>query len=279
MSHRTLAAVIGSPVAHSLSPVIHLAGFASLGVDWGYAAFDVAAGKGGAAVEAMRTLGLAGLSVTTPHKEAVAAAVDRLDPAAASLHSVNTVAWDGDDLVGSSTDGAGFVASVAEAGVAVEGAVIALLGCGAAARSLVDALGRAGAAEIAVIGRTPASVEAAAALAECAAAAAPDAIARAALVVNATTVGMGVAPHDAGDDDLPCDPATIEPHQVVADLVYHPRRTALLDAAAARGARTVDGLGMLVHQAALQQQAWIGRMPDVAAMRTAAEAELDRRAG
>jgi shikimate dehydrogenase len=98
----------------------------------------------------MRVLGIAGLSVTMPHKHDVAAAVDRLDPAAAALHSVNTVSWDGDELVGSSTDGAGFVASLAEAGVDVSGARVAVIGAGGAARSVIDALGRAGAASISV---------------------------------------------------------------------------------------------------------------------------------
>ena len=112
-----LAVLIGSPVAHSLSPTIHRAAFAAAGVDWSYAALDVADGRGGPAVEAMRLLGIAGMSVTMPHKAAVADAVDRLEPEARSLRSVNTVSWDGDELVGSSTDGAGFVAALAEAGI------------------------------------------------------------------------------------------------------------------------------------------------------------------
>ena len=140
-----LAAVIGSPVAHSLSPAIHRAAFAAAGINWSYVAFDVADGDAGAALDAMRTLGIAGLSVTMPHKTAVAELVDRLDPAARSLHSVNTVSWDGDSLVGSSTDGAGFVSSLADAGVDVAGARVAIIGAGGAARSLVDAMARASA--------------------------------------------------------------------------------------------------------------------------------------
>jgi len=86
-----VAALIGSPVRHSLSPALHNAGFAAAGVDWIYTAFDVAPGDAGAALDAMRVLGFGGLSVTMPHKEAVAALVDELDPAAAALNSVNTV--------------------------------------------------------------------------------------------------------------------------------------------------------------------------------------------
>ena len=159
-----LAAVIGSPVAHSLSPAIHRAAFDAAGIDWSYVAFEVADGQAGAALDAMRTLGIAGLSVTMPHKTAVAERVDRLDPAARALHSVNTVSWDGDELVGSSTDGAGFVASLADAGVGVEDARVAIIGAGGAARSLVDALARAGATDITVLNRTPERAEAAAAL-------------------------------------------------------------------------------------------------------------------
>ena len=160
----TVAAVIGSPVAHSLSPALHRAAFAAAGLDWDYVAFDVPAGSGAAAILAMRTLGLVGLSVTTPLKAEVAAAVDELASAAAALESVNTVVKDGDKLVGHSTDGDGFVASLAAAGVAVDGRPVVIVGAGAAARSLVDALGRAGAADVAVFNRTERRAVAAAAL-------------------------------------------------------------------------------------------------------------------
>jgi shikimate dehydrogenase len=271
---RRLAALIGSPIEHSLSPVIHQAAFDAAGVDWTYAAFDVAPGRAAEAVAAMRVLGIAGLSVTMPHKRDVAAAVDRLDPAAAALHSVNTVSWDGDELVGSSTDGAGFVASLAEAGVDVSGARVAVLGAGGAARSVIDALGRAGAASISVINRTVERAESASRLAAVGSVGGSDDVMRADLVVNASSVGMGVDAATATDDELPCDPRLLRPSQVVADLVYHPLRTAWLIRAEQVGARTIDGLGMLVHQAALQQQAWLGRIPDVAVMRRAAESAL-----
>jgi shikimate dehydrogenase len=275
---RRLAALIGSPVEHSLSPVIHQAAFDAAGVDWAYAAFDVAPGRAADAIDAMRVLGIAGLSVTMPHKHDVAAAVDRLDPAATALHSVNTVSWDGDDLVGSSTDGAGFVASLAEVGVDVDGARVAVLGAGGAARSVIDALGRAGAAAISVINRTTERAESASLLAAVGSVGTADDVTRADLVVNASSVGMGVDPAAATDDDLPCDPRLLAPSQIVADLVYHPLRTAWLVRAEQIGARTIDGLGMLVHQAALQQQAWLGRVPDVTVMRCAAESALaDRR--
>lgn len=267
-----VAGVIGSPVRHSLSPALHNAAFAQLVVDWVYAAFEVAPGSAPAALDAMRALGLGGLSVTMPHKEAVATAVDALDPAAAALRSVNTVVPQADgSLKGYSTDGAGFVASLAAAGVTVAGRSVCVLGAGAAARSIVDALARDGAARIAVVNRTASTAHAAVQLAGgVGVVGSPADVRDADIVVNATSVGMGA-------DELPCDPALLRAGQVVADLVYHPRATSLLYAARAAGAQPVDGLGMLVHQAALQQQLWHGLLPDVAVMAAAAERELAAR--
>lgn len=261
-----VAAVIGYPVAHSLSPALHNAGFASLGVDWVYTAFDVAPGRAGEALAAMRVLGLAGLSVTMPHKQDVARMVDTLDPAAKALDSVNTVSVAGDGrLVGHSTDGDGFVASLEAAGHGVRGRRICVLGAGGAARSIIDAMARHGAASIDIVNRTAAAAHVAAALGG--RPAAPAAVADAEIVVNATSVGMH-------GEELPCEVALLHAGQVVADIVYQPRRTALLRAASSRGAATVDGLGMLIHQAALQQQIWLGRRPDVEAMTAAAEGQL-----
>lgn len=267
-----VAAVIGSPVRHSLSPALHNAAFAQLGVDWVYAAFEVAPGGAQAALDAMRTLQLGGLSVTMPHKEAVAHAVDSLDPAAAALRSVNTVVPQPDgSLKGFSTDGAGFVASLAAAGVAVAGRSVCVLGAGGAARSIVDALGRAGAARVAVVNRTVATAEQTALLAGGAGVVgAMHDVRDAEIVINATSMGMD-------GDELPCDPALLHSAHIVADIVYHPRDTALLQAARGVGARTVEGLGMLIHQAARQQQLWHGFVPDVGVMAAAAERELAAR--
>ncbi|HYN31059.1 MAG TPA: hypothetical protein VES40_00425, partial [Ilumatobacteraceae bacterium] len=128
-----------------------------------------------------------------------------------------------------------------------------------------------------VLNRTLVHAESAATLAPVASVGIVYDISRADVVVNATNVGMGVDPRRATPHDLPCDPALLRDEQVVVDLVYHPLRTAWLAAADAHGARTVDGLGMLIHQAALQQERWIGVLPDTAVMRTAAEAALAHR--
>jgi shikimate dehydrogenase len=264
-----VAAVIGSPVRHSLSPALHNAGFAATGVDWVYTAFEVAPGAAAAALDAMRALGLGGLSVTMPHKEAVAELVDELDPAAAALRSVNSVVPLGDGrLKGYSTDGAGFVASLAAQGVELGGKRVCVLGAGGAGRAIIDALARSGVSAIVLVNRSLDRAQAAVELAGgLGAIGPPSAVSDVDIVVNATSVGMGSA-------EVPCDTDLLREGQVVADIVYHPRRTALLAAAAARGARSIEGLGMLVHQAVLQQQLWTGVAPDPAVMWEAAEREL-----
>lgn len=276
-----LAAVIGAPVRHSLSPALHNAAFVASGLDWRFVAFEVAAGQGAGAVDAMRTLGIGGLAVTMPHKHDVVAALDEIDSAAVALDSVNTVVLRPDgSTFGASTDGAGFVESVRAAGLALGGLRVVVLGAGGAARSIVDALGRSGVADIAIVNRTRSTAEAAAALAPVARVGAPADIAGAGLLVNATPIGMGaVAAGEGGGPkpDLPVDESVLRPDLTVADIVYHPLETPLLAAARERGAPTIDGLGMLVHQAVLQQELWTGHRPDPGPMRAAAIAELSGR--
>lgn len=267
-----VAAIIGSPIRHSLSPALHNAGFAASGIDWVYTAFEVDAGGARTALDAMRIFGFGGLSVTMPHKEDVAEIVDELDAAAAALHSVNTVVPLGDGrLKGHSTDGAGFLASLTAGDVDVEGQRVCVLGGGGAARAIVDSLSRAGASAITVVNRSPERAAMAAALADdIGRIGDPVDIADCDILVNATSIGMG-------SNELPCDPTLLHDGQVVADIVYHPRNTALLAAARNRGARTVEGLGMLVHQAIVQQQLWTGISVDPAVMWAAAERELASR--
>jgi shikimate dehydrogenase len=267
-----VAAAIGSPVRHSLSPALHNAGFADTGVDWVYAAFEVAPGCAAAALDAMRVLDLGGLSVTMPHKEAVAGLVDELDSAAAALRSVNTVVPIGAGrLKGYSTDGAGLVASLVAQDVEVGGKHVCVLGAGAAARAIIDAIARTGASRITVVNRTAERAQAAADVAPgIATVGNPGAVRDCDIVVNASSIGMGT-------DEMPCDADLLNPQQVVADIVYHPRCTALLAAARDRGCQTVEGLGMLVHQAVLQQQLWTGASPSASVMWAAAERELASR--
>ncbi len=273
-----IAAVIGHPVAHSLSPAIHNAAFAAAGLDWVYGAFDVAPGDAERAVTAMRVLGLGGLSVTMPHKDGVAGAVDVLSATAQRLGAVNCIAWDGTRLVGHNTDGGGLVDALeVEIGAGIEGRRCLVLGAGGAARSVCLALGAAGAADVAVANRTPARAAIAAELAGAhgRVVMVDDAlsVADADVVVNATSVGM------AGTDGagaIPVDVGQLRSGQVVVDLVYHPVETALLAAARAVGAHAVNGVGMLVHQAARQFRLWTGVDAPIAAMTDAANQAISQ---
>ncbi|HET9772890.1 MAG TPA: shikimate dehydrogenase [Acidimicrobiia bacterium] len=283
--HTRVVGVIGDPVAHSLSPALHNAAFAALGLDWVYVAFPVPRGRGADAVAAVSALGLAGLNVTMPHKEDAASACDELSADAAALRSVNTVVArpDGGTL-GDSTDGPGFLDALADDGIAVEDRAVLVLGAGGAARAVVLALGRAGAA-VTVAARRPEAAESAAALAPggrtvplgaLGPSIAPGTHAPAGtvdpatfpVVVNATPLGM------SGGDPLPVDPASLHADQAIVDLVYHPADTPLLTAARARGALAVNGLGMLLHQAARSSTLWTGRAAPVDAMRAAVTAVL-----
>jgi shikimate dehydrogenase len=267
-----VAAVIGSPIRHSLSPLLHNTAFASLGLDWVYVAFEVAPGRAADALGAMRAFGLGGMSVTMPHKTDAARACDALTPDAAALRSVNCVVPQADGgLLGDSTDGPGFVRSLADAGVDTAGARVLLLGAGGAARAVALALARAGA----TVGVAARREEAAADVARLHEAISTvewgsrdAAAARATIVVNATPVGMG------DDRGLPLDAAALHHGQVVADLITAPLETPLLRAAGRAGATVVDGLGMLVHQAALAFVQWTGLDAPVAVMAAAARAAI-----
>ncbi|HVN51946.1 MAG TPA: shikimate dehydrogenase [Acidimicrobiales bacterium] len=268
-----LAAVIGDPIRHSRSPQIFNAAFAATGLDWVYVALEVAEGHVPAALEGMRALGIAGLSVTMPHKTAVADHLDAVDGGelaheARALRAVNCVANRDGSLVGHNTDGAGFVASLrADAGFDPSGSRCAVLGAGGAARALVLALAGAGAADVAVVNRTRDAAVTAAALAgpvgRVAGPDEPDVVDAADLVVNATPVGMD-------GSSLPLDPSRLSARQLVVDIVVEPVETPLLREAAARGARTLGGLGMLAHQAAVAFEIWTGRPAPVEAMVEAA---------
>lgn len=261
-----VAGVIGAPVRHSLSPRLHNAAYEALGLDWVYLAFEVPDGDARAALDAVRTFGLVGLSVTMPHKTAVAALCDDLSPDARALRSVNTVTpMAGGRLAGDSTDGEGFLRSLAEEGVEVSGRRALVLGGGGAARAVARALAASG-ARVEVTARRADAASEAAALADGTVvdwSERTNAATKCDIVVNATPLGM------AGHTTVAIPSGTWRTDQLVVDLVYQPLDTPLLSAARRSGARTVSGLGMLVHQAALQLERWAGRPAPIDAMRAA----------
>jgi len=270
-----VAGLVGGPgqVARSLSPAIHNAAYAALGLDWIYVGFPVQPSGSGEVGEALRGLGrsgVAGLNVTMPHKLAAAEAVDRLEGQAAGIGAVNTVAVRGSELVGWNTDGDGLASFLRrEAGVAIDGCAVLVIGSGGSARAVVAGLGAAGAASLTVLARDPGVAGGLEPLAGPAAfrvaalgageAEVAGVVAASDLIVNATPVGQ--------EGEAPLVPAeAIRPGAVVVDLVYHPPETALVRAAAARGARAFGGLGMLVHQAALAFEIFTGEAAPLEAM-------------
>ena len=277
-ANTTLVGVMGYPVRHSLSPLLHNTAFAALGLNWTSLAFEVAPGQVAGALCGVRALGLAGMSVTMPHKDEVAALVDECSPVATALGAVNCVVNREGTLRGENTDGAGFLASLARgAGFDPAGKRCLILGAGGAARAVALALAGAGSADVAVLNRTAARADAVAALAGRVGRVGrvgrldnDTDVAQADLVVNATPVGM--AGTGAEDEGWLVPPSLLHRGQVVADLIYAPRPTAWLAAAADAGATTVDGLGMLVHQAAAQLELWTGLGAPVDRMWEAASA-------
>ena len=274
-----IAAVIGDPVRHSLSPAIHNAAFAALGLDWVYVALEVPHGQARAAIKAMRVLGIDGLNVTMPHKSDAAKAVDRLTPTAKALGAVNTIVRIGGDLVGDSTDGEGFVSTLRhDDGVDPAGKRFLVLGAGGAARGVAKAIADAGAAEVIVVARRADQARACARLAGAVGrVGSAEEVGDADVVVNATPVGMGeVVPLDPRAA-LPLDVERLAPGQLVVDLVYQPLVTPLVAAARERGVAAVNGVGMLIHQAAAAFRLWTGDDAPLEAMSAGALTALSTR--
>ncbi len=259
------AGVMGWPVAHSLSPALHGFWLRQHGIDGSYENLAVPPDRLAAALRALAAKGFAGCNLTIPHKEAALPLMELLDPAARRIGAVNTVVVGPDGaLSGYNTDGAGFIENLrAEIpGWKSSAGPAAVLGAGGAARAIVDALIQAGSPEIALANRHRDRAE------QLAKSFGPKikvlewadrakALAKAALLVNTTSLGM------EGNPPLELDLAGLPAGAAVCDIVYAPLETALLKAAKARGLRTADGLGMLLHQARPAFKLWFGVLPEV----------------
>ena len=268
----TLVGVIGWPVAHSLSPVLHNAAFAALDMDWVYVPLPVAPRELPAALAGLAALGFAGANVTMPHKTQSAELAHVLSEDARRLQAVNTLVVGPDGLAGYNTDAPGFDRFLRlDAGFDPAGCSALLYGAGGAARACALALARGGLARLWVALRDPA--RAASLLGtleglpvpveviafEEAPETAPD------LVLNATPLG-------AHGEVLPLPP--LGPEMLVVDLLYRPTATPLQTAARHAGAGAFGGLGLLLHQAALSFELWTQRQPPLEVMSAAALAEL-----
>jgi shikimate dehydrogenase len=270
-----VAGLLGWPVAHSRSPVIHNHWLAHYGIAGRYVLFPVPPEKLEPAVRGLGALGMRGCNVTTPHKQAIFPLLDRVDDLARRIGAVNTVVVEKDGtLTGFNNDGNGFLQSLRDADPKwrPDSGPILVLGAGGASRAVVASLAAQGAREIRVCNRTPEKAHDIATAIGAVVKVVPwdqreDALDGVAALANATSLGMdGKSPIEISLDRLPR-------HAVVGDLIYIPPETPLLAAARARGNVTVNGLGLLLNQARPAFNAWFGVMPEITpALRAAIEA-------
>jgi shikimate dehydrogenase len=260
------AGVIGDPVRHSLSPILHNAAYDALGLDVSYGAYEVRNGDAGDALRGAKALGFIGLSVTTPHKDEVARAADARTRRVELLGAANSIAFRDGVALADSTDGAGLLADLSRAwDFSPSGARCAVLGAGGAARAVVLSLADAGASQILVVNRSSERAATAAALGgSVASVGSVQELGSFDLVVNATSIGL-VA--DEGANEVAAAFASqLHAGQLVVDLVYRPSRTRFLELAGANGAAVRNGLGMLVHQAGEQVKFFTGLDAPIDAM-------------
>ena len=276
-------AVLGHPIGHTFSPAMHNAALAAVHLDALYCAFDVAPEDLLSVLPAMRAIGLGGVNLTVPLKEVAFRGLPELDASARRLGAVNTVEFTAGGMVGHNTDGYGFLRAHEEAfGCSVQGANVFVLGAGGAGRAVALMCGEAGACAVTLgdLDRDrcdKVAAEIRSAFPACRvqvvqdAAGWPAAVRAAALVVQATPVGM-----KAGDTAL-LPPDAFRSGQRLLDLIYWFPETVHMAAARAGGATAANGLGMLLHQGARAFEIWTKQAAPVAAMRAALEAELAAR--
>ena len=275
-----LVGLLGWPVEHSLSPAMHNAAFASLGLDWAYVPLPVYPDHIGDALRGLVAMGFAGANVTVPHKQAVLPHLDDIAEDALVVGAVNTIVVRDDQLIGENTDVGGFLASLAEAGFDPDGVYAAVLGAGGAARAVVHGLAAAGARQVLIFNRHErrardlcrdmAKFHTAVRFESYPLSAVEKIGEDTSLIVNTTSLGMWP---DTETSPWPTW-LPVPAHLTVYDLVYRPRETLFLTQARASGAEIVDGLGMLVHQGARAFELWTGCTAPIDVMRASCEAAL-----
>ncbi len=269
-----LCGVIGDPIEHSLSPIMHNAGFEKMGLDYCYVPFRVPEEELGKAIQGIKALNIRGLNVTIPHKVAVIPFLDKLDHLAEKIGAVNTIVNDNGTLKGYNTDAQGFRQALLARGSKPAGKSVVILGAGGASRAICFALAEQG-ASLVILNRLP-NLEKAVTLAnriseisdrEVKAMAISrenlsQALEKADILVNATSVGMY-----PNIDETIVPPDLIKAGLIVFDIVYNPIETRLLREAKTAGASTISGIDMLVWQGALAFEMWTGLKAPVELMR------------
>jgi shikimate dehydrogenase len=273
-----VCALFGHPIGHSRSPEIHNAAFEALGLPFVYVAHDVLPGQVGQALQGVRAMGYRGLSVTIPHKIEAMQGMDDVDGIARGIGCINTVVNDGGRLTGYNSDGLGAVGALREAGADPRGTRTVILGSGGAARAIaVTIASEAPPAQITILGVVPDELErlvgdvcqrgnAAVAGVALTPSSLETALADADLLLHCSPVGM----HPNVDESL-VPKSLLRPGLLVFDAVYNPRRTKLLQEAAAAGCRTVEGIEMFLGQAYVQFELWTGQKAPREVMRRVLE--------
>lgn len=271
--------VIGEPIEHTLSPIMHNAGFQSIGLDYVFLAFRVKPADVEVAVNGMRALNIRGLNVTMPHKTAIIKHLDRVDLSAQIVNSVNTILNKENLLFGFNTDGVGALKALKENGVELKGRKVLLLGAGGAARAIAYALAKE-ADELAVLNRTVKQAQALAKLLErsCNKKIASGSLSQSDIqtnlqdsdiLINATAIGMKPKP-----DESPVAPKLLRTNLAVMDIVYNPLETKLAKDAKEAGAKVISGVEMLIYQGAASFEIWTGKTAPVGVMRQAVLSQL-----
>lgn len=288
---KQLVGVLGHPIAHSKSPLLHNRAFQELDLPYFYTAFDVVPEQLGTAVSGLRALGIRGMNVTIPHKVAVIDHLDEVDPAACLIGAVNTIVNEADRLIGFNTDGDGYVRSlIEETGFNPMGKLVLVIGAGGAARAIVSALLFKGVSQITIINRTEEraielidglKARASELSGSFAHSIQPDSLQhmqwneihrmmyQSDCVINTTSIGMWPE-----QDRMPIANPSFIQGQIVSDLVYNPLKTRWLQEASRQGAIAHGGLGMFVYQGAIAFEKWTGRPAPVRVMREAVESAL-----
>ncbi|WP_019120017.1 shikimate dehydrogenase [Brevibacillus massiliensis] len=269
-SKTVLVGLLGHPVGHSQSPLMHNAAFAAQNLEFAYTAFDVAPDDLKDAVAGIRALGLRGVNVTIPHKVAIMPFLDRIDPLARRIGAVNTVVNDQGQLIGYNTDGLGYVRSlVEEMKIDLHDQAAVLLGAGGAARAVAFTLADQGVKQLKIYNRSREKAEflaeqlkSIAAVKTIGPSELKAAVEAATLLINTTSIGMH--PHV---DEMPIPAEWLHERLIVSDLIYNPLETKLLRHARQAGARTHSGVGMFVYQGALAYELWTGQPAPTELMR------------
>lgn len=268
--HTRLTALLGSPVAHSISPLMHNEAFRRLGLDYAYLCFDVTEDNLSEAVAGLKACGIRGFNLTMPNKNKVVELLDELSPAAELIGAVNTVVHDNGQLIGYNTDGIGYMRAALDAGYDLRGQAVTLMGAGGAATAIAAQAALDRVSKLHIFARkasrfwerTQNLVDKINATTSCHAflhdnadsAALKNAVKESYILINATSVGM--APNV--DTSIITDTSLFRPDLIVSDVIYNPQETKLLREAREAGCRTFNGMYMLLYQGAEAFKLWTG---------------------